>query len=250
MTIQFTLSDLSVGWGTDVQLSVKHLTYAGVQTGNKLAITGATGMGKSTLMYTLAGLKSPLSGICRWKLPGSEYNLTPKFKDTSAVKLEYLHKRQFGFMFQNSRMLPLLSIKDSLRYTLRFTGMERSLIDSEVKKVLDQMSINGDLLKNADFYPQQLSGGQQQRAALAHAIIHDPDVLFADEPTASLDEHARAETMKVIDRWLNHRKDKLFIWVTHHEAEYKSNVSLHITVNDTGEKVLNLHRPDHRRVNA
>lgn len=149
-----------------------------VRTGELVAITGTSGSGKSTLLHILSGLIRPSQG-------------TVRFRDQAVHAMSEraraeLRLRHFGFVFQFGDLIPELNIVENVALPSRLLGRSRRKSENSAMAALEALSIS-DL---ASRRLSEVSGGQLQRAALARALVHQPKVLFADEPTGSLDEEA------------------------------------------------------------
>lgn len=158
-------------------------------------IVGKSGSGKSTFLHMLAGLEKPSSGLVYWN--GIELYAS----DASTTEIR---KKNFGFIFQSNNLVEELSVRDNilLPYYLGATKSKKNF--DELTQIL---GINHLLHK----LPQCLSGGEQQRVAIARAMIHDPAVIFADEPTGSLDEANGIIVMELLQRVVNEKKTILII---------------------------------------
>ncbi|MFD9062685.1 ABC transporter ATP-binding protein [Kitasatospora purpeofusca] len=140
-----------------------------------VAVTGSSGSGKSTLLHCLAGILRPMSGTVH--LAGQ------RIDDLPEAGRSQLRREDFGFVFQLGELIPELSILENVALPLRLTGATRKVATVRAAEGLAQLEIP-DL---ADKRPSQVSGGQAQRAAVARALVHQPKVVFADEPTGALD---------------------------------------------------------------
>ncbi|CAN2039817.1 ABC transporter domain-containing protein [Candidatus Magnetomoraceae bacterium gMMP-15] len=224
----FTLKNLTASWENKTILNNIDLDKKIILNSNnstKLPIMGPSGQGKSTLMYMLAMLKKPESGSVIWNFPdGKEVTWGPgvSIKDFSKIRRDY-----FGFAFQNSTLLPHLTIRENLFFPQLRCGIGKNeaeyLSEFFLKEVLLQDErVNLKCIMAS--HPKKLSGGQQQRVALAQAMITQPNVLFADEPTGNLDISTRYQIMKVMGKWVNNKifpdnkrnTQRLLVWVTHH----------------------------------
>lgn len=143
--------------------------------GELIAITGSSGSGKSTLLQIIGCLDKTSSG-----------KVVVESRDTTSMNdndLSDLRSNTFGFVFQSFYLQPFLRLKDNLAVPAMFTDANRKEIDSKVGKLLDQVGLS----ERARHYPKELSGGQMQRAAIARALINNPRIILADEPTGNLD---------------------------------------------------------------
>lgn len=213
MTLTVGFEKLSVGWQGRTLMSDLTQTYALEHLNFALPIVGRTGRGKSTLLYALAGMALPQSGAIAWTLP-DQVAWTAHTVATSAVN--DVRRRKFGFLLQDAAMISCFTVAENLRHTLRLRGITEDA-DARIELSISRMLIEGETV--GDFYhkfPSQLSGGMRQRIALAAAIVHDPQVLFADEPTASLDDATGMDVLKVVRRWIDDRRgERAFVFVTH-----------------------------------
>nr|VFK33157.1 MAG: putative ABC transport system ATP-binding protein [Candidatus Kentron sp. MB]VFK76025.1 MAG: putative ABC transport system ATP-binding protein [Candidatus Kentron sp. MB] len=187
-----------------------------------LPIMGPSGHGKTTLLYYLAGLKWPFAGRISWRFDQKTFSWD--FNGLSASEALALRRQYFGFVFQNATLSDFLTVEENLRYPLLQRGWHEASahrhIAKDAERFFDKVGDPWEDVK--DRYPIQLSAGQRQRAALMQALLPDPWVLFADEPTGNLDVETRAKVMSVLDGWLkSSRKEhpRLWIWVTHHQND-------------------------------
>ena len=218
-------SGIRVKWGDNTVLENCAATLEfGTDYTNMLPILGPSGSGKSSIMNIFAALKWPDAGNIRWKFPGErgEFTWGAERSKEKYHCLNQLHQNYFGFAFQNSALLPYLTVEQNLTYPLEITGISREKWQDYIKEALGMVILEEN--ENAeDFlpkYPHQLSGGEKQRIAIAQAVVKQPVVLFADEPTGNLDEKNREHVMKSVKKWVDGGQGKCaFIWVTHHEDE-------------------------------
>jgi putative ABC transport system ATP-binding protein len=155
-----------------------------VPRGQFAAIMGPSGSGKSTLMHVLAGLDQPTSGTV--EIAGQ--NIT-KLNDTQLTKLRRAH---IGFVFQAFNLLPTLTAHENILLPLQLAGrkVDQAWFDAVIERV--------GLADRTKHRPSELSGGQQQRVAVARALVSEPTVLFADEPTGNLDSKSSHEVLELL----------------------------------------------------
>lgn len=182
--------------GVDLELKQGEIT----------ALVGPSGSGKSTMLTIAAGLQKASGGQVLFE-----------GKDMTQMNQEEIRKirsSEFGFVFQSSHLVPFLTVEDQLLLMLDVaeTKMTKKQQKQEVAKVLDLVGMS----HRKDAYPSSLSGGERQRVAIARAIIHQPKMLFADEPTASLDSKRSKEVMEII-RNLTKTLKITTLMVTHDE---------------------------------
>lgn len=146
-----------------------------IHKGEFVAITGASGSGKSTLLQIIGCLDKPTDGTVTVK--GQE---TTKLNDASLSKLR---KESLGFIFQSFYLQPFLKLGDNIAVPAMFTNVNRRDIDSKVALLLQRVGLSDRI----NHFPKELSGGQIQRAAIARALINNPSIILADEPTGNLD---------------------------------------------------------------
>jgi len=175
-----------------------------IDTGETVAIIGKSGSGKSTLMHLLALLDQPTSGTI--KLNG---NNTAKLR---ANRLNHLRNREFGFVFQQFFMNSNDSVLDNIILPLKIAGIG----SRERKRRALEAIKTAELEDKAYSKANDLSGGQKQRVCIARAIVNNPRVIFADEPTGNLDTATGEKIMNILFK-LNRDKDITLIIVTHDE---------------------------------
>ena len=191
-----------------------------LQPGEITALVGASGSGKSTLLTIAAGLQS-----------SSEGSIVFNGQDITQMNSEEIRKiraKDFGFVFQSSHLVPFLTVEEQLYLMLEVAEKHLSKLElqKEVRELLKKVGM--EHRKNA--YPSSLSGGEKQRVAIARAIVHRPQILFADEPTASLDSSKSKEVMKLI-RELTTSLSITTLMVTH-DVEMLDYVDNIITMKD------------------
>lgn len=178
----------------NVNLSINNQDY--------LAIVGTSGSGKSTLMSILGLVNQPTQG--EYLLLGTEV------QSLTSRSIALLKNREIGFVFQNFNLLSHLSVAQNVRVPLVYNDqLKRAEYSEKVDRALEMVDMND----YADRYPNQLSGGQQQRVAVARAIVNEPSLILADEPTGNLDSK-NAETIFGIFDSLN-QLGKTICLITH-----------------------------------
>jgi putative ABC transport system ATP-binding protein len=168
--------------------------------GTFTAVMGPSGSGKSTLLQCAAGLDRPTAG--RVFIDGAELTAT---KDTAMTKFR---RRRVGFVFQDYNLLPALTVEQNVLLPLRLAG--RRADRSRCRAVLEQLGL-ADRLHDL---PERLSGGQRQRVAVARALVTEPAVIFADEPTGALDLRSAREVLTLL-RAVVHEHHRTVVMVTH-----------------------------------
>jgi putative ABC transport system ATP-binding protein len=170
--------------------------------GEFLAIAGSSGSGKTTLLNIIGGLDRADSGEVLVEGKNLQ-NLTPG-------KLARLRLRRLGFVFQAYNLLPVLTALENAEFTLLLQGMPAAQRKEKVEKLFEEIGLGG-LEKRR---PGELSGGQQQRVAVARAMVTEPALILADEPTANLDSVTATALLKVMEL-LNRTHGTTFVYATH-----------------------------------
>ena len=173
-----------------------------VQAGEFVGVVGPSGSGKSTFLSVAGALLSPSSGAIL--LNGQDIT------KLSSKELTKVRLKQIGFVFQSSNLVPYLNVRDQLLFVSRLAGSIEKEAEQRAQELLSSLDMAGRQFN----YPNQLSGGQRQRVAIARAFMNDPQLILADEPTASLDsKHGRA-VAEMLAREVRER-GKAAIMVTH-----------------------------------
>ena len=167
-----------------------------------IAITGANGVGKTTLLRVLAGLVKLTTGSLL--IDGVTYD------DATTDIFVPADRRGVSMVFQNETLLPFLSVRDNIAFPLRMSGMSRSKSREVAKEAISSHGLS----KLADLMPNDLSGGQAQRVALVRAFINTPKIILLDEPLSALDENARPELRKFLREKMSEISGYKFV-VTH-----------------------------------
>ena len=188
---------------SDGDLAILHDISFQIWQGESIAIVGASGSGKSTLLSLLAGLDLPSHG--QIDLMGQNLNLLDE--DGRAR----LRGKSTGFVFQSFQLLPHLTALENVMLPADLNGM--GMAKENALACLEQVGLS----ERANHFPKTLSGGEQQRVALARAFIMKPEILFADEPTGSLDEVSGNRVIELLFE-LNRANHSTLILVTHDQA--------------------------------
>ncbi|MFJ7939428.1 ABC transporter ATP-binding protein [Peribacillus sp. NPDC096622] len=175
-----------------------------VRAGEFVAIVGPSGSGKSTFLSIAGALLTPSKG--RLRLNGEDITtLSPK--ELTRVRLE-----KIGFVFQSSNLVPYLSVRDQLLLLSELIGKR----DKTTVKKADELLSHLGLGHRAGHFPEALSGGERQRVAIARSLMNDPEIILADEPTASLDSKRGRDVVEMLANEVKSR-NKAAIMVTHDE---------------------------------
>lgn len=177
-----------------------------VNNGEVTALVGASGSGKSTLLTITAGLQRASSGQIMFQ--GND------LITMSQERIRELRATKFGFVFQSAHLVPFLTVEDQLLLMLDVAENKLSK-QARKKAVTDMLQLVG-MEHRQHAYPSSLSGGEKQRVAIARAIIHQPQMLFADEPTASLDSSRSKDVMTLIQT-ITKKLNIATLLVTHDE---------------------------------
>lgn len=180
--------------------ALKNVTFS-VEKGEYVAIMGESGSGKTTLLNILAAIDKPTSG--KVILDGMEL-LNVKEKQLASFRREHL-----GFVFQEFNLLDTLNVADNILLPLVLSGVPAGNLNDRLLPIAIELGIN-DILKK---YPYEISGGQKQRSAVARAIITNPELILADEPTGSLDSASSSDLLRVFEK-IN-KSGQTILMVTH-----------------------------------
>ena len=187
------------GSGESATLALNNISFK-VNKGEFVVITGKSGSGKSTLLNILGGLDIPTSGNVIINNQNI-YNMSDK--DLTIFRRKYI-----GFVFQFYNLVPSLTVKENILLPALFDG--RVIGDEKFNKLIKSLGLTG----KENFFPNDLSGGQQQRCAIGRAIINNPKILLADEPTGNLDSRSSKNVMKLLE-FYNKKYKQTIIMVTH-----------------------------------
>ncbi len=172
-----------------------------IHAGEFISIIGPSGSGKSTLMHILGCLDSPTKGTIQ--LDGVMIH------DASPRQLAAMRNRKIGFVFQFFNLLPKLNVLQNVELPMIYSGVSGRERHRRAMAALEAV----DMANRAKHRPSQLSGGQQQRAAIARALVNDPRIVFADEPTGNLDSHTGEAILKLFQKLST--EGRTIVLVTH-----------------------------------
>lgn len=170
--------------------------------GEMVALLGRSGSGKSTILNLISGIDLPAAG--RIEIAGARVDMLDERRRT------LLRRRQIGFVFQFFNLLPTLTVAENLRLPLQLNGQADATGEQRLHELLAAVELEGF----AHRYPDTLSGGEQQRVAVARALVHEPALVLADEPTGNLDADSGAHVIQLLDA-LVRSAGKTLIMVTH-----------------------------------
>ncbi len=170
--------------------------------GEFCAIVGASGSGKSTLLNMLAGLEKPTKGIIT--VAGERIDT---YNENRLVRFR---REKVGFIFQSFNLIGTMNAVENVALPLMFRGIPKKIRMKRAEKMIELVGLK----KFRRHKPNQMSGGQQQRVGVARALVLNPNIVFADEPTGNLDSATSAEMMDLMRHVLNERK-KTLVMVTH-----------------------------------
>ena len=173
-----------------------------IENGEFVALLGASGSGKSTLLNLMAGLDRPTSGeiVARGR----------SLSEMSSLDLARYRSKTIGMVFQSFNLLPRMTLEENVELPLRLAEVDRSERAGRVREALTRVHLE----KRLGHRPGELSGGEQQRAAVARALVNQPAILFADEPTGNLDSVTGQEIMQLLHE-IQHSLGMTIVLVTH-----------------------------------
>jgi putative ABC transport system ATP-binding protein len=182
-------------------VALKDVTLS-IQKGEFAALMGPSGSGKSTLLHLIAAMDRPTGGEIRV--------LGHSLRELSDREIAHWRNEHIGFIFQQFNLIPVLTALENVELPLKLTNLKKSERIEHAKTALNLVGL-GDRLHHL---PRQLSGGQEQRVAMARAIVTDPALILADEPTGNLDSASAQEVLTILSR-LNKEFGKTVVMVTH-----------------------------------
>jgi putative ABC transport system ATP-binding protein len=171
-----------------------------VKEGEIIILFGKSGSGKSTLLNIISGIDTPDSGNVL--IGGADITRLDEKERT------LIRRNKIGFIFQFFNLIPTLTVKENLLLPLELSEIKNE--EEKINSILGEL----ELLERSNTYPDKLSGGEQQRIAIARALIHEPDIILADEPTGNLDYETSLQIIDLLDRVVK-KEGKTMIMVTH-----------------------------------
>lgn len=196
--------------------------------GEYIAIMGRSGAGKSTFMYQISLLDDPTEG---------EIIIEGRNTHTmSNTEKTYFRLTQLGYVFQDYALLPELTALENVAVPLLMQGLTKEAAYKKATRALDRVGLSHRL----NNLPSMLSGGEQQRVSISRAVAHDPEILFADEPTANLDNESSKRVMDIFDEL--HKNGQTIIMVTH-EEEYGKRAGKIVKLDDG--RIVSQHKNTH-----
>ena len=172
-----------------------------IDSGEFISIIGPSGSGKSTLMHIIGCLDSPTSGTISLD--------DVMIQDASARQLASIRNKKIGFVFQFFNLLPKLTVRQNVELPMIYSGLSSKERKQRAMNALESV----DMEDRSKHRPSQLSGGQQQRTAIARALVNDPKIIFADEPTGNLDTNTGEKILQMFDKL--HTEGRTVMLVTH-----------------------------------
>ena len=203
------------GQGDNIVNAVDNISLS-VNKGEFVAIVGASGSGKSTLLHLLGGVDRPTSG--KIYIDGNEIN------NMNNDKLAIFRRRQIGIVYQFYNLIPILTVEENISLPCDLDGNRPD------KERMDSILKSFGLFDRRTHLPNELSGGQQQRTSIARALINNPAILLADEPTGNLDSKSTEEIMSIL-KMSNRDFNQTIIMITHN-LEIAKEADRIITIQD------------------
>ena len=169
--------------------------------GEFVAIIGPSGSGKSTLMHIMGFLDRPTDGFYRFE--------NKSIDDLNSDELAQIRNKRMGFIFQSFNLLPRTTVFDNVMLPLIYSKIDKKEANRRTRQAIKDVGLE----KQTNHWPNQLSGGEKQRTAIARALVNNPSIIFADEPTGNLDSVSGQQVMEILQK-LNDRGHTIIL-VTH-----------------------------------
>ena len=179
-----------------------------VSSGQSIAIVGASGSGKSTLLHVISGLESSCSGKI--------YLDNKLLSSLSENELCNIRIKKIGFIYQSHHLIKELNVRENISLPLLVANKSKSYISSKTSEIIEKVGLNS----RSDFQIDKLSGGERQRVAIARSIVHEPKIIFADEPTGNLDKSNAKNIFSLLLDLANYNNSSLV--VATHDLEMAS----------------------------
>lgn len=226
------VTDLKKIYGTkDLQFEALKGINLTVEDGEFVGIMGPSGSGKTTFLNMIATIDEPTSGEINYG------GINPQ--TLNAKKLAEFRRQQLGFVFQNFNLMPTLTVEENIILPLTLDGEKVRVMKKKVTALAESLGISNLLKKRIS----EISGGQAQRVAIARAMIHDPQLILADEPTGNLDSKSSADVMHLLEN-LNQEQKATILMVTH--DPYAASFCQRIIFIKDGELVHEIHQQGNR----
>lgn len=195
-----------------------------VTSGKSIAIVGASGSGKSTLLHVISGLESACSG---------EIYLDNKLiSDFSENELCDMRLKKIGFIYQSHHLIKELNVKENIALPLMIANKKNSYVISKTNEIIEKVGLSN----RSDFQIDKLSGGERQRVAIARSIVHDPKIIFADEPTGNLDKSNAKNIFSLLTDLADYNNSSLI--VATHDLEMASLLNEKLTIENGSLKSI------------
>ena len=195
------LKNISKHFNTEKKIKVlKNLSY-NFKKGKMYALMGPSGSGKSTLLNLISLIDRPTSGSIKFE------NKTINFNENK--KNDLFRANKIGIIYQQDNLLPDFTALENTYLASLSAGNSKDFAVNKAKSILKQVGLS----KRIDHYPSELSGGEKQRVSIARALINEPQIILADEPTGSLDRKTSLEIFNLLKKQINHKR--LIIFATH-----------------------------------
>lgn len=203
MSTKLILDKINKEFGDgDTLVKVLEQVSLQVKAGELVAVVGPSGAGKSTFLSIAGALLSPSSG----RIILDNLDIT----NLTAKKMNQIRLEKIGFIFQSSNLLPYLTVRDQLLLISELSGTKNKKAEIKADELLERLGLS----HRKNHYPESLSGGERQRVAIARAWMNDPEIILADEPTASLDSERGRSVVQMLADEVKLR-EKAAIMVTH-----------------------------------
>jgi putative ABC transport system ATP-binding protein len=173
-----------------------------IENGEFVGVMGPSGSGKTTLLNILGGIDKPTSGFVKIM----DKNIEALSKDELAI----FRRKKLGFVFQEFNLMDSLTLKENVMLPMILNKNKPDIMEAKAKEIMEFFEIY-DI---SDKYPYNVSGGQQQRVAASRALVNDPDIILADEPTGNLDSKSSNNVMKCLEK-INEERNSTILMVTH-----------------------------------